>query len=428
MGVVGVNNAEFGPQQGIEMSQTVTRLDRWLLQILRKNLGSAPLGLGIGTYTQDYNDARKPVGTVRFADRKALMRVLRDPEMGFGDGFSEGQITIEGDLLAALEVIYEARRGKSQLTALARWLKWTQHNSLNGSRRNIHRHYDLGNDFYKLWLDREMQYTCAYFPEENADLETAQIAKLDHVCRKIWLQPGETVVEAGCGWGGLALHMARRYGVNVKAYNISHEQVAFARERAKREGLTNQVEYIEDDYRNIKGRFDAFISVGMLEHVGLDHYRELGNVIRGSIGDTGRGLLHFIGRNFDRPLSTWIKRRVFPGGHPPALRSVMDIFEPQDFSVLDVENLRMHYARTLEHWLERFENSYDTVRGHYGPNFARMWRLYLAGSVAAFRVGTMQLFQVVFAGSQCKTIPWNRAYLYESATRQSDEPWIRAIS
>ncbi len=410
------------------MSTTASRFDRWLLRTLRKMLGPAPLDFVLDTGEEERSPFRHPVATIRFADRRTLLGVLTSPEMGFGDGFSDGKIAVEGDLAGALQAIYQARSG-AKPGLLARWLLWTQQNTLRGSRKHIHHHYDLGNDFYCLWLDREMQYTCGYFPEENADLESAQIAKLDHVCRKIWLQPGETVVEAGCGWGGLALHMARQYGVNVKAYNISHEQILFAQERAQREGLSNQVEFIEDDYRNIRGRFDAFISVGMLEHVGLEHYRELGSVIQRAIGDTGRGLLHFIGRNFDRPLSAWIKRRIFPGGHPPALRSVMDIFEPQNFSVLDVENLRMHYARTLEYWLERFEKSFDEVKVQYGPQFARMWRLYLAGSVAGFRVGTMQLFQVVFAGSQCKTIPWNRAYLYEgSERRQSDEPWIRAIS
>jgi len=413
-----------------EMSKTASRLDRFLLSTLRKMLGPAPLDLALPDCREPDSNLRPSVATIRFADRQTLIRVLRNPEMGFGDGFTDGDITIEGDFVSALEVIYETRRTRpGRRGLLSRWLLWAQRNTLNGSRRNIRRHYDLGNDFYKLWLDDEMQYTCAYFPDERAELEQAQLAKLDHVCRKIWLQAGETVVEAGCGWGGLALHMARNFGVNVKAFNISHEQIAYARERARREGLSNQVEFVEDDYRNIRGRFDAFISVGMLEHVGLEHYLELGNVIRRAIGGSGRGLLHFIGRNFDRPLSLWIKRRIFPGGHPPALRSVMDIFEPQDFAVLDVENLRMHYARTLEYWLERFERSYEQVQSQYGPQFARMWRLYLAGSIAGFRTGTMQLFQVVFAGPQCKTIPWNRAYLYEGAEpRQSDEPWIRAIS
>ena len=409
------------------MSTTASRFDCWLLHVLRKILGPAPLDFVLDSGGTDRSPLVHPVATICFADRKTLLSVLANPEMGFGDGFTEGKIVVDGDLLAALEAIYDARRG-TKPGLLARWLLWTQHNTLRGSRKHVHHHYDLGNDFYRRWLDAEMQYTCAYFPEENTTLEAAQIAKMDHVCRKIWLQPGEKVVEAGCGWGGLALHMARNYGVNVKAYNISHEQIAFARERAKREGLSNQVEFVEDDYRNIRGRFDAFLSVGMLEHVGTEHYKELGKIIQRAIGDSGRGLLHFIGRNYDRPLSVWIKRRIFPGGHPPALRSVMDIFEPQDYSVLDVENLRMHYARTLEHWLERFENSLDAVETEYSEQFARMWRLYLAGSIAGFRKGTMQLFQVVFAGRECKTIPWNRAYLYEGSERQSDEPWIRAIS
>lgn len=412
------------------MSKAGSRFDLWLLHALRKMLGPAQIALGLRSSTEPSRDSMCPVATIRFADRSTLLRVLISPEMGFGDAFSDGTVLVEGELVRALEEIYEARRlANPSRSLLARWAKLTQRNSLRGSRKNIHRHYDLGNDFYQLWLDAEMQYTCAYFPEEQASLESAQVAKLDHVCRKIWLQPGEAVVEAGCGWGSLAIHMAKHYGVNVKAFNISHEQIMFARERARREGLASQVEFIEDDYRNIRGRFNAFISVGMLEHVGIEHYKELGNLIRRVVGDTGRGLLHFIGRNSDRPLSLWIKKRIFPGGHPPALRSVMDIFEPQDFSVLDVENLRMHYARTLEHWLERFENSYEVVQQRYGAKFARMWQLYLAGSIAAFRVGTLQLFQVVFAGSQCKTIPWNRSYLYcENSQRQPDEPWIRAIS
>lgn len=410
------------------MRNTASRVDRWLLQGVRKMLGSAALELVLDTGGGEPSPRRRPVASLRFADRKTLLAIVTRGEMAFGDAFSDGKVVIEGDLVEALDEIYNARRGVKP-GMLARWILWTQRNTLNGSRKHIHHHYDLGNDFYRQWLDSEMQYTCAYFPEESATLEAAQVAKMDHVCRKIWLQPGETVVEAGCGWGGLALHMARNYGVNVKAFNISHEQIAFARDRARREGLSSQVEFIEDDYRNICGRFDAFMSVGMLEHVGPEHYKELGGIVQRAIGNSGRGLLHFIGRNYERPLSVWIKRRIFPGGHPPTLRSVMDIFEPQDFSVLDVENLRMHYAKTLENWLERFENSFEDVKKQYSAHFARMWRLYLAGSIAAFRTGTLQLFQVVFAGRECKTIPWNRSYLYEGTERrESGEPWIRAIS
>jgi len=239
------------------------------------------------------------------------------------------------------------------------------------------------------------------------------------------------VVEAGCGWGALSLHMAREYGVRVKAFNISHEQITFAREQAKREGLESRVEFIEDDYRNITERYDAFVSVGMLEHIGREHYRELGDVIHRSIGNTGRGLLHFIGKNQPQPFSVWIRKRIFPGAYTPALREAMDVLEPHDFSVLDVENLRTHYARTIELWLQRYERSFDQVTERFGLTFARMWRLYLAGSIAGFRTGTLQLFQLVFAGRACKTQPWTRAHLYNNNAIEQDsqdERWIRATS
>ena len=235
--------------------------------------------------------------------------------------------------------------------------------TVEASRQNVHHHYDLGNDFYKLWLDEQMLYTCAYFPTPDATLEAAQIAKMDLVCRKIRLRPGERVIEAGCGWGALALHMARHYGVRVQAFNLSTNQIAYARERAAREGLADRVEFVEDDYRNVSGTFDAFVSVGMLEHVGLENYGDLGRVIDRTMGADGRGLLHFIGRNRPEPLNAWIVRRIFPGAYPPTLREVCaGVLEPQMLSVLDVENLRLHYAKTIEHWRHRFEASADSVR------------------------------------------------------------------
>ena len=215
--------------------------------------------------------------------------------------------------------------------------------------------------FTKLWLDQLMVYTCAYFPNEEASLEEAQQAKFDLVCRKLWLRPGETVVEAGCGWGSLAMYMAEHYGVKVKAFNISHEQIRVAREMAKQKGLSCMVEFVEDDYRNITGSYDAFVSVGMLEHVGREHYPELGRVIQRSIGDRGRGLLHFIGRRRSLPFSVWIRKRIFPGAYAPTLRESMEVLEPHAYYVLDVEDLRLHYARTIEHWLSRFERTYDSV-------------------------------------------------------------------
>jgi cyclopropane-fatty-acyl-phospholipid synthase len=282
---------------------------------------------------------------------------------------------------------------------------------------NIHHHYDIGNDFYRLWLDRDLVYTCAYFPAPEASLEEAQQAKLDYVCRKVGLRRGETVFEAGCGWGALALHMARRYGARVRAWNISSEQVAYARARAEAEGLADRVEFVLDDYRAIEGRCDVFVSVGMLEHVGPRHYRELGAVIDRTLDRTrGRGLLHFIGRDAPAPLNVWITRRVFPGAYPPSLReAIAGVLEPFAFSVTDVENLRLHYARTLAHWLERFERRAGEVREMYDEAFVRTWRLYLAGAQASFAAGSLQLFQVTFARNGLNDVPWTRAGLYAAS-------------
>jgi cyclopropane-fatty-acyl-phospholipid synthase len=278
------------------------------------------------------------------------------------------------------------------------------------SRENIHYHYDIGNDFYELWLDRELVYTCAYYANREMTLEEAQEAKMELVCRKLQLRKGERVVEAGCGWGSLALYMARHHGVSVRAFNISREQIEYARRRADREGLSDRVEFVDEDYRAIEGPYDVFVSVGMLEHVGRPHYRELGEAIDRSIHpERGRGLLHFIGRNQPEPLNAWIKRRIFPGAYPPALREVIgEVLEPWNFTVLDVENLRLHYARTLEHWLERYESSVDQVRAMFDEQFVRAWRLYLAGSQATFQAGCLQLFQIAFARGVTNDIPWTR--------------------
>ena len=282
-------------------------------------------------------------------------------------------------------------------------------NDVAASTQNVHRHYDLGNDFYRRWLDREMVYTCAYFRSPATSLEEAQVAKMELVCRKLRLSSGERVVEAGCGWGSLALHMARRYRAKVRAFNLSVEQISYARERARAEGLGNRVEFVLDDYRNVSGVYDAFVSVGMLEHVGKADYRSLGRVIDRSLSGEGRGLLHFIGRNQAEPLNPWIRKRIFPGAYAPTLREVFEgSLEAHDFSVLDVENLRLHYAATLEHWRRRYLAAARTVAATFDQRFARAWDLYLAGSQAAFATGSLQLFQVVFARGGSNRIPWTR--------------------
>lgn len=409
------------------------RMERWLLRQIFKAIGPAPIRLAFKDGEEMSPPGVSPRATVVIRDRRTLVGLMLDPEMAFGEAYAEGRIEVEGNLAEALQVVYESwPRGADTgwyQRFTSNWMDRRQANSLHGSRNNIHRHYDLGNDFYRLWLDEQLVYTCAYFPTPSASLEAAQEAKLDYVCRKLQLQPGERVVEAGCGWGALALHMARHYGVSVKAYNISHEQISYARQRAAEAGLTDKVEFVEDDWRNISGTFDAFVSVGMLEHVGVDNFAHLGDVIRRSIGDSGRGLLHFIGKSHKGVFSRWIRKHIFPGAYAPTLAEAMNILEPHHYAVVDVENLRPHYARTLEHWLERFDKSRQQVSEMYDPWFERAWRLYLAGSIAAFRAGTLHLFQISFAGPTRRPIPWTRAPLYAGSKPEiENSKWMHVTS
>jgi cyclopropane-fatty-acyl-phospholipid synthase len=410
----------------------VSTINRWLAQKLYRSIGEPDIRLVVGESAPFPADAGDDATTVRIDGWGTLGLLALNPEVGFGEAYRDGRIEVEGDLVEFLEGVLEAMpQGSARgwlSRVFSRWLDWAQANTMRGSARNIHHHYDLNADFYKLWLDSKLVYTCAYFPEAESTLEEAQIAKMDHVCRKIRLQPGERVVEAGCGWGALALHMARHYGAKVTAFNISHEQIAVARDRAKREGLEKLIEFVEDDYRNISGHYDAFVSVGMLEHIGLQNYETLGQVIQRTVGEEGRGILHFIGRNQPHAFSPWIRKRIFPGAYVPSLAQSLGVLDPGNFSVLDVENLRLHYARTLEFWLDNFENEWDTVVKLFGTEFARAWRLYLAGSIAAFRVGNLQLFQIVFAGARSQQIPWTRAHLYMDEPSDEKDQWIRAIS
>lgn len=395
-------------------------LDRWMAGRLAAVFTGTPLKFALWDGAEYGGSNEGECICLQIGDRGALYRFVSHPEVQFGDLYSAGRIEVAGDLVRAVESAYSALdQPPGRWYWLRRVVKLLRRGpSLRRSRFNIHHHYDIGNDFYRLWLDHaSLQYTCAYYPLPDLNLEDAQIAKLDHVCRKLNLHSTDTVAEAGGGWGGSAIHMAKRFGVRVDSYNISHEQVIYAREWAKREGVADRVSFIEDDYRNITGNYDVFVSIGMLEHVGLGNYRALGEVIDRCLKPDGRGLIHSIGRDRPGKLNAWIRRRIFPGAHPPTLAEMAPIFEPCGLTVLDVENLRPHYARTLTHWLERFEANEDKVRDMFDEFFVRAWRLYLAGSVAAFTVGQLQLYQVLFVRSGHEPLPTTRGYMYESAER-----------
>jgi cyclopropane-fatty-acyl-phospholipid synthase len=392
-------------------NQEPSGLDRWLVkQIVSKLAPDSVVRLALW----DEPDVAPRDGAVllRIRDRKALWQLIVNPNLHFGDLYSAGRLEVRGDLLTLL---LEAYRYTEQSTAIGELLARGRQLApdLSEAKRNIHHHYDIGNDFYKLWLDREaLQYTCAYFAAPEMTIEQAQQAKMHHVCRKLGLRPGERVVEAGGGWGGFALFMAKNYGARVRSFNISKEQVAHSREWAKQLGLHGQVEFVEDDYRNLTGTYDAFVSIGMLEHVGKGNYKDLGALMSRALAPQGRGLVHSIGRDAPQLMNPWIDKRIFPGAYPPTLREMMDMFEPNRLSVLDVENIRLHYAKTLECWLQRYEENVEAVRAMFDETFVRAWRLYLVGSIAAFVAGRLQLFQVLFARTGAKDVPWTRAHVY----------------
>lgn len=405
------------------------RLDRWVARKMMEVVGNPPIIIRLWDGVEVTLPVTNPVAELRYGSRQAMWKTIINPELYWGDLYSNGELEFDGDLSKFIEIIF-CNIEDQEDGWVRRFLNWIAFrrvaNSHDKAKQNIYHHYDISNDFYEKWLDsEEMQYTCAYFPDPNMTLEQAQVEKLHHVCRKLRLQPGDTVVEAGCGWGGLARFMAKHYGINVRAYNISREQVTYAREQAEIQGLSAQVEYVLEDYRDITGKYDVFVSVGMLEHVGTRDFTELGAVIDRCLRPEGRGLIHSVGRNRPMPMNVWLERRIFPGAHPPSIREMMQIFEPNDLSILDLENLRLHYALTLQHWLERFEACTDEVSEMMSEEFVRAWRLYLAGTAASFRSGNLQLFQVVFARTRNNEIPWSRAHLYPGEVEQSvDKPKV----
>ncbi|MDX1967169.1 MAG: cyclopropane-fatty-acyl-phospholipid synthase family protein [Planctomycetaceae bacterium] len=399
--------------QGRSSSRRTWVWERFIVDALFRRIGSPEVEIALWDGTV-LGDRSAPQGRIVLQTPRALRRLILNPRIGFGEAYMAHELDVQGELIA---VITALNRGLSRCTpsrraaAWSQWRPWLTH-SLHQSRACVEHHYDIGNDFYRIWLDRQLVYTCAYYPQPQASLDEAQTAKLDYVCRKLRLKPGERVAEAGCGWGALALHMARHYGVTVRAWNLSQEQIAYARQRAVDEGLTERVTFLDDDYRHITGEFDVFVSIGMLEHVGPRQYAGLGRLMDRVLAPRGRGLIHTIGRNYARALDPWTLKYIFPGACPPSLRQMMDLFESSGFSVLDVENLRLHYARTCADWLARYEQHIDRVREMYDETFVRMWRLYLAASSAAFVNGDLQLFQVVFNRAADNTLLTTRADWY----------------
>jgi cyclopropane-fatty-acyl-phospholipid synthase len=297
-----------------------------------------------------------------------------------------------------------------------------QLNPAHRSRRNVAHHYDLSGELYELFLDADRQYSCAYFARPDMTLEEAQTAKKRHIARKLMLCPGDTVLDIGCGWGGMALTLAEMADVQVLGVTLSQEQLAVARSRAEKAGVSERVRFELMDYRHVEGSFDRIVSVGMFEHVGAPHYREFFETVERLLKKDGVALLHTIGRN-DPPgiTSPFIRKYIFPGGYIPALSEVAQRIERTGLFMTDVEILRLHYAETLKHWRHRFLENWERAKEIYDERFCRMWEFYLAGSEMSFRYDTMVNFQIQLTRRN-DVLPLTRDYLYTDPPQDRNHP------
>jgi cyclopropane-fatty-acyl-phospholipid synthase len=363
-----------------------------------------------------------PAVTVRLHDRALHWKLFVNPYLHAGEADMDGTLTIEegtlSDFLALCGANLERdeppwhERVARHLRYLARPLM--QHNPIGRARRHVAHHYDLTGTLYALFLDEDRQYSCAYFTAPDQTLEQAQEAKKRHLAAKLLLNPGCKVLDIGSGWGGLALYLAQTADADVTGVTLSEEQYKVSVERAQAAGLADRVRFHLCDYREVSGRFDRIVSVGMFEHVGVKHYGEFFGKVRDLLADDGVALLHSIGRS-DGPGATnpWIRKYIFPGGYTPALSEVMDVVERCGLIATDIEILRLHYAQTLKEWLRRFTANRDQVAAIYDERFCRMWEFYLAACEMAFRHWGQMVFQLQLA-KRLDVVPLTRDYMYEA--------------
>ena len=369
---------------------------------------------------------------IRFKTKAAERRFLRDPELALGELYTEGAVAItQGELLDVLKL---GLRNTATLEG-SRWMRLLngarlllrrihQNNTLFRARVNVAHHYDIDDQLYALFLDSDRQYSCAYFEDPGHSLEEAQLAKKRHIAAKLLIEPGHSVLDIGCGWGGMGLYLAAHGGARVTGVTLSAEQLGVAQARARAQKLSVQADFRLEDYRETKGRFDRIVSVGMFEHVGVGFFDEYFRKIADLLADDGVALVHTITRT-DGPGVTnpWITKHIFPGGYIPAMSEALPAIERAGLIVTDVEILQLHYAETLKAWRERFMARRAEAEALYDERFCRMWEFYLAGSEACFRLGQHVNCQFQLA-KKVGVVPMTRSYIAarEQALRSSDSP------
>jgi len=365
---------------------------------------------------------------IRLHDRRAVFDLATDPDLKLGELYMDGRLTIEGGDVADLLALLMRNLNVSKPSGLHKVLRavrtklraLSQYNPASRAKRNVAHHYDLSSELYARFLDRDRQYSCAYFPRGDETLEEAQIAKKRHIAAKLLLdRPGLKILDIGCGWGGLALDLARDSGANVLGVTLSEEQIAMARERSEKARLNDRCRFELVDYRALSGVYDRIVSVGMFEHVGAPHYRQFFGKMRQLLADDGVMLLHTIGR-LDGPGSTnpWIAKYIFPGGYVPSLSELTAAVEKSGLLITDIESLRLHYAKTLAEWRRRFNAQRPEIANLYDERFCRMWEFYLAGAEMAFRYDDQVVFQVQLA-RRLETLPMTRDYMIEAERKMT---------
>lgn len=397
------------------MWQTV--LDKMLRKLIV--LGQLRVEWPDGTQTS-YGSGTEPVAHVTLTDESILRDLSQKPVLALGEGYMDGRLQVPPPELYDLIVLLIRNQNAGQMPAWFNAVQavrgWTrsieQRNTPASARRNVHHHYDISDDLYRLFLDRDMQYSCAYFARPDMTLDEAQQAKKEHIAHKLLLRPGMRVLDIGCGWGGLALTLARDHGAQVVGVTLSENQLATARRRAEAEGLSDQVDFRLLDYRKVDESFDRIVSVGMLEHVGYPHLDEYFAKVDELLSPEGIALIHTIGHvSQAHPTSTWIDKYIFPGGYIPSLSEVATSVESTGLWAADVEILRGHYGPTLRHWRTRFENALPRVREMYDERFVRMWRFYLSVCEAAFEETFQGVFHLQLSHRQ-RDVPVTRDYLH----------------
>ena len=361
-----------------------------------------------------------PSATIRLSDPSLHWKLVLRPRLYVPEAYMDGTLTIEeGSLYDFLELLVSndtahpnelMRLGRAAAQLVRRMY---QLNPVWRARRNVAHHYDLSDQLYELFLDRDRQYSCAYFRAHEDDLDTAQENKKRHIGAKLLLRPGQKVLDIGSGWGGLALYLAGQCDVDVTGLTLSEEQLKVAQRRAAAAGLADRVRFRLRDYREETGTYDRIVSVGMFEHVGLNHYPDFFAKLKALLAPDGVALLHSIGR-MDGPGMTnpWLRKYIFPGGYSPALSEVVPVVERARLWIADIEILRLHYAQTLRQWRRRFEQNRDRIRALYDERFCRMWETYLVGSELAFRHAGHLVFQMQLAKS-IDAVPLTRDYMFD---------------